>query len=77
MLADPSVTVHDASGSIVVANDNWKEGRPSELEALGMGSPYAVDAALIADLPPASYTAVVRRVDGTSGVALAEVYLLD
>jgi hypothetical protein len=35
------------------------------------------ESAIIATLPPGNYTAIVRGVNNTTGVALAEVYDLD
>jgi len=32
------------------------------------------ESAIIADLPPGNYTAIVRGVNNTTGVALVEVY---
>jgi len=35
------------------------------------------ESAIIADLPPGNYSAIVRGVNNTTGVALVEVYDLD
>jgi hypothetical protein len=35
------------------------------------------ESAIIADLPPGNYTAIVRGVNDTTGVGLVEVYDLD
>jgi hypothetical protein len=35
-----------------------------------------LESAIVATLPPAAYTAIVRGVNGTTGVALVEVYAL-
>ncbi len=40
---------------------------------LGVGSS---DAALVVDLEPGSYTAVVSGEDGETGIALLEIYLI-
>ena len=37
----------------------------------------ASESAIIADLPPGNYTAIVRGVNNTTGVALVEVYDLN
>lgn len=76
-LADPFLTVYDQSGVIVADNDNWKQTQRAELEALGMGSGSDNDSALIATLPPGSYTAIVRDSSGHTGVGLVEIYKLD
>jgi hypothetical protein len=36
-----------------------------------------LESAIIADLPPDNYTAIVRGVNNTTGVGLVEVYDLD
>jgi hypothetical protein len=38
---------------------------------------YGRESGIIADLPPGNYTAIVRDVNNTTGVALVEVYDLD
>jgi uncharacterized delta-60 repeat protein len=76
-VSDPALTVHDQSGSIVAANDDWKQTQEAELAALGLGSTHDRDSALIATLPPGSYTAVVRGKSGQSGVGLVELYRLE
>jgi uncharacterized protein (DUF1800 family) len=84
-LADPSLTVLNAGGVAVAANDNW--GSPldggaaaSALSnaatqagafALGSGS---LDAAVLASFGPGTYTVQVTGADGGSGVALLEIY---
>jgi hypothetical protein len=78
VLVDPRLDVFDSNGVRVAENDNW---------AVSLGSSFATvsafnlpagsrDAALIATLPPGSYTAQVRGADGGSGDAIIEVYEL-
>ncbi len=79
-LADPVLTLY--SGSAVVAtNDRWSDGTAAAAVAaaavrvnafaLGNGSE---DAALLITVAPGAYTAAVRGKDGTTGVALLEIY---
>ncbi len=77
VLQDPSLTLHDASGAILAANDDWKESQQAELEAIQMGSADDRESALIATLTAGPYTAVVRGANAGAGVALVEVYRLE
>lgn len=76
-LSDPTLTVHDQSGSIIATNDDWGQTQRTELEAHGMGAAHDSESALIANLPPGPCTAIVRGANGETGVALVEVYHLN
>ncbi len=82
-LSNPRLTLRDAGGSTVAANDDWgSAGNPDAVrEAMTqLGAfPFATgsrDAALLITLPPGGYTAVVEGAPGEAGVALIEVYEL-
>jgi hypothetical protein len=80
-LAQPSLTVLDASGSVVASNTAWGTNtNPAQIAsaaasvgafALTSGS---ADCAVLASLPPGAYTVQVSGVNNSTGVALAEVY---
>ena len=80
-LAQPSLTVFDSSGTQVATNTGWGTASdPSQISsveasvgafALPSGS---ADCALILTLQPGNYTVQVAGANGTTGVALAEVY---
>jgi alpha-tubulin suppressor-like RCC1 family protein len=81
-LADPTVKLH--AGSVVIAqNDNWDAdaaaGAAIVANAKRLGAqPWKAgsrDAALLVTLPPGVYSAHVAGAGGTTGVALAEIYL--
>jgi hypothetical protein len=77
-LADPVLELRDASGNLVAVNDDWSSG--SQVAAIldtGIPPSNPLESAIIATLGTGNYTAVVRGVDGTSGVALVEVFDLD
>ncbi len=76
-LADPTLELHDSSGALVAANDNWKESQQAEIQATGLAPTDDAESALVALLPPGSYTAIVRGKEGTTGVALVELYSLN
>src|SRR5436190_254507 len=75
-LGDPSLSLFNANGTLVRANDNWRSTQEAEIIATGVPPSNNLEAALIEMLPAngAGYTAIVRGVNDTSGVALVEVY---
>ncbi len=83
-LADPELKVLDAAGRVVAQNDNWQTAANAADASAAFARLGAFqfksgsrDAAVLATLPPGSYTAQVSGVDGTSGVALVEAYDAD
>lgn len=75
-LPDPTLELHDGNGMLLFANDNWKDQQQEALEKTGIPPNESSEAAIVADLGPGAYTAVVAGKDGATGVALIEVYNL-
>ena len=81
-LADPTLEVHDGSGTTVATNDNWKfddqtgQSQEAAIRATTIPPPNDLESALIATLAPGNYTAIVRGKNNTTGVGLVEVYNL-
>lgn len=80
-LANPVITVRNSDQEVVATNTNWGDNSNSASIALTAASvgaqPFAdgsADAALMLFLPPGVYTMEVASGDGSTGVALAEVY---
>jgi CSLREA domain-containing protein len=83
-LADPTLELHDASGTTIATNDNWKtrpDGSSQEAEVIATTIPPTNDleSAIVATLPAnnAQYTAIVRGVNDTTGIAVVEVYAIN
>ena len=85
-LADPTLELHDGTGALIASNDNWQHtiiggiitsDQVRDIQNSGHAPSDARESAIIADLPPGNYTAIVRGVNNTTGVALVEVYDLD
>jgi hypothetical protein len=72
--ADSSLELHDKNGALITSNDDWKETQQSQIEATGLAPKDDRESAILMTLAPDSYTAIVRGKDGSTGVALAEVY---
>lgn len=75
-LADPVLTLFDKNGAILATNDNWKSTQQAEIAATGLAPTNDSEAAILTRLAPAEYTAVVTGANGSTGVALVEVYQL-
>lgn len=82
-LANPQIRVYDITGSPIASNDGWRNlWDPSQVTEAGQlvgAFPLdegSEDAALIMDLEPGLYTVVTSGENGTTGVALVELYAL-
>ena len=80
-MQDPTLELHDGNGATIATNDNWKlasdnASQQAEIEASTIPPPDDRESALVRTLAPGNYTAIVRGVNGTTGVALVEVYAL-
>jgi hypothetical protein len=76
-LQDPMLELHNASGTTLAMNDNWRSDQESQIVATGIAPSDDREAALIsAPLAPGNYTAIVRGSGAATGVALVEIYQL-
>jgi uncharacterized delta-60 repeat protein len=79
-LADPTLELHDGNGALVDANDNWKDS-PNKQAIIDstIPPPNDLESAIVYDLSSggAFYTAIVRGVNNTTGVAVVEIYALN
>jgi hypothetical protein len=82
-LADPILELHDGTGALIASNDNWQHtiiggiittDQVRDIRNSGHAPTDPRESAIIAELPAGNYTAIVRGVNDTTGVALAEVY---
>ena len=82
-LQDPTLELHDGTGALIASNDNWQttiiggiitHDQVQDIMNSGFAPGDPRESAIIADLPVGNYTAIVRGVNGTMGVALVEVY---
>jgi Matrixin len=77
-LADPVLELHNSSGALLASNDNWTSSpQYDEIVASTVPPPNTMESAIIATCGAGNYTAIVRGVGNTTGVALVEVYDLD
>jgi len=75
VLVDPILELHDSSGQTIATNDNWGDSaNRQEIIDSTIAPTNEKEAAILMTLAPAAYTAIVRGVNGTTGVALVEIY---
>ena len=73
-LADPTLELHDSSGTVITSNDDWQDTQKEQINATGLAPTDPNESAIYAALPTGAYTAVVRGTNDTTGTALVEVY---
>jgi hypothetical protein len=85
-LANPTLELHNGAGALIASNDNWQttiiggiitSSQVSDIQNSGHTPTAASESAIIANLQPGNYTAILRGVSNTTGVALVEVYDLN
>ena len=76
-LQDPVLELHGANGDLISSNDNWRSTQEADNIATSIPPTDNRESAILATLPPAAYTAIVRGKNDTTGIALVEIYNLD
>ena len=86
VLANPTLELHGSNGALIASNDNWRQtiiggiitnDQVADIRNSGYAPGDGRESAIIAELPAGNYTAIVRGVNNTTGVALVEVYDLN
>ena len=76
-LADPTLDLYNQDGIVIDSNDDWENSpEANQIAVTGLPPTESHESAILRQLSPGAYTAVVRGKDGASGVALVEVYNL-
>jgi hypothetical protein len=85
-LGNPRLELHNGNGALIGTNDDWQStiiggvitgNQANDIQNSGHVPTAASESAIIANLQPGNYTAIVQGVNNTTGVALVEVYDLD
>ena len=76
-LLDPILALHGPDGSLIFANNDWRDSQQTDIETSTLAPVDDREAAIIAILQPGSYTAIVSGNNNTTGAALVEIYDLD
>ena len=76
-LADPILELHDGNGALLEGNDNWQDSMNKQAiidSTIPPSDPH--ESAIVRTLTPGNYTAILRGVNDTTGIAVVEVYVL-
>jgi hypothetical protein len=78
VLEDPTLALHDANGTLLIANDNWTDDPVSagQLTANGLALSDEDESGIFTSLPPGQFTAILAGQDGGIGIGLIEIYNL-
>ena len=75
---NPTLELHDGNGALLASNNDWREAsNAGDISSTGLAPADDREPAVLFTVPaPANYTAIVRGLNETTGVALLEAYLL-
>jgi uncharacterized delta-60 repeat protein len=76
-LADPVLELHDSNGGLIAINYDWRDDQEADIIATGIQPSNNLESAIVRDLVPGNYTAIVRGLNNLTGVALIEAYGLN
>jgi len=78
VLADPTLELRDANGTLLIANDDWQSDPVSagQLSANGLALPNPKEAGIFTLLPAGQFTAILAGKNGGIGIGLVEIYNL-
>jgi hypothetical protein len=76
VLANPTLELRDNNGTLLIANNDWREDpvQAAEIDAAGLAPTNNLESALAATLPPGLYTALLSGVNNGIGIGVVEVY---
>ena len=76
-MADPVLDLYDGNGVLLESNNNW-QGSPNKQAVIDSTIPSTDphESAIVRTLTPGNYTAILRGVNNTTGIAVIEVYAL-
>ena len=78
LLADPTLTLHDENGTILISNDDWTDDpvTATELTTRGLAPQHPKESGIFTLLPPGPFTAILGGKNGGIGIGLVEIYNL-
>ena len=75
-MSNPTLELHDATGALIASNDNWQttiiggiitSDQKRDIRGSGHAPRDGRESAIVAELRPGNYTAIVRGVNDTTG----------
>jgi hypothetical protein len=76
-LANPTLELRDGNGMLLISNDDWVNStQQAEIAASGLAPPNPVESAIVATLPPGTYTAIASGSNNGTGIGYVQLYRL-
>ena len=82
-LPNPTLEIRDGSNALIATNNDWMHtqvggiitgDQAAEIQGSGLAPTNSLESAIIANLVPGGYTAVVRGVNNTVGTGIVDAY---
>jgi hypothetical protein len=73
-LANPTLELHGPNGFTTITNNDWRDTQEGAVIATGRPPGNDLESAIVVDLLPGAYTAILAGNAGTTGVGLVEIY---
>lgn len=73
VLADPQMSLYSNS-TVIDSSDNWQDHSRADEIPESLRPVYDLEATIYTELEPGVSTAIVSAVNGTTGVAIVEVF---
>lgn len=70
-----SLELRDSNGTLIVENDNWRDGPQEEIEETTLAPTNDLESAIVTTSPSGPCTAIIRERNGQSGIGLFEYNL--
>jgi hypothetical protein len=77
ILQDPTLELFNGQGQLIATNDNWQDTQAAAIQATTIPPNDPKEAAILRDLTPGAYTAIVRGKNDTTGIAVIEAYQIN
>ena len=76
VLSDPTLELRNTDGALLMENDDWQNDsiQAGQLTAADLAPASRLESALVATLPPGSYTAILAGWQNATGIGLIEIY---
>jgi hypothetical protein len=73
-LQNPRLDLYNEFGQLLFSNQDWKDTHEAQIRATGIPPVFDVESAMVANLPPGNYTAILQGAGGGTGLGLIEIY---
>jgi hypothetical protein len=76
VLANPTLELRDTNGTLILANNDWRDNaaQAAEITAAGLAPNNDLESAIAATLPPGLYTALLAGLNNGTGIGVVEIY---